>query len=198
MLLKNLLHTSEVRKICIECSQLTVSLFKLLWRLDELFLPSFKNCSLDFIRKLFSGDKSVCIWTYCWYRPSKPTMFQSFNVPKYSEIIVKVLWNFVKDCEDLCNYFPDYEADQLRERRFILGILSTLRSDELRQLIKDARKNRSIQENPDEDQLIDMDADKKEAIMSLFPQKVCFHSYHIQNTDYSRKSLSFVEAGSKT
>ena len=125
-------------------------------------------------------------------------MLQSFNVSKYSEISVKVLWNFVKDCEDLCNYFPDYEADQLPERRFILGILSTLRSDELRQLIKDARKNRSIQENPDEDQLIAMDADKKEAIMSLFPQKVCFHSYHIQNTDYFRKSLSFVEAGSKT
>ena len=125
-------------------------------------------------------------------------MFQSFNVPKYSEIRVKVLWNFVKDCEDLCNYFPDYEADQLPERRFILGILSTLRLDELRQQINDARKNRSIQENPDENQLIAMNADKKEAIMSLFPRKVCFHSYHFQNTDYYRKSLSFVEAGNKT
>ena len=111
-------------------------------------------------------------------------MFQSFNVPKYSEISVKVLWNFVKDCEDLCNYFPDYEADQLPERGFILGILSTLRSDELRQLIKDALKNRSIQENPDEYQLIAMDADKKEVIMSLFPQKVCFHLiiFKIQTT----------------
>ena len=42
-----------------------------------------------------------------------------------------------------------------------------------------------------------MDADMKEAIMSLFPQKVCFHSYHIQNTDYSRKSHHLLNQGAK-
>ena len=99
------------------------------------------------------------------------TPYQLFKVPKYEEISVKKLWEFVKEWPDLLDYFPDYEPHQLPERFFIMGILSTLRRDEMRQLIYEARQNRSLANNDDEDQLIEMNSRIKDEIFSLVPLK---------------------------
>ena len=93
------------------------------------------------------------------------------DVPKYAELSVDKLWAFVKQWDDLMMYFPDLEESQQPERSFILSILSTLRLEELRTLIQEARSHRSIINNSDRNQLIEMQSDIKDTIFGVLPQK---------------------------
>ena len=77
----------------------------------------------------------------------------------------------VQECEDVMSYFPNLAPNQLPERKFIIGILSTLRNNEMRKLIKNARKNRSLTNNPEKDQMIQMTSCIREEVMKILPQK---------------------------
>ena len=77
----------------------------------------------------------------------------------------------VQECDDLLLYFPDIEDHQIPERRFLMGILWTKRKEEMRNLIKTARSNRSISNIPDENDLIQMTPGTKDEIMKLLPHK---------------------------
>ena len=68
----------------------------------------------------------------------------SLSVLQYQEISVEMLWNMVKERSDLLDYFPDYEADQISERNFIVGVLSTKRITDMKELIKEVRTHRSF------------------------------------------------------
>ena len=54
-------------------------------------------------------------------------------------------------------------------------ILSTLRKDELKQLIHEAREHRSIINNENQDELIEMDPLIRDEIFSILPQKSKFY-----------------------
>ena len=131
----------------------------------------------------------------------KLLIFFDFNVPKYSEISVEKLWNMVKECDDIMDYFPDLDQDKLPERRFLMGILSTLRTEEMKRLISEARANRSITTQHDEDELIEMSLAVKTEIFKALPQKVSAYCYnYILNrlpkdvpTFYWRKGPSLEE-----
>ena len=61
----------------------------------------------------------------------------------------------------------------------MLGILSTLRKGELKTLIKTARESRSICNNSDKSQMIEMNSIIRDNMFSIFPQKskfiqICF------------------------
>ena len=95
----------------------------------------------------------------------------SLSVPKYQEISVEKLWNMVKEWPDLLDYFPDYEADQLPERNFIVGVLSTKRTTEMKELIKEARAHRSLVNIKEEDQMIEMTYAAKNEVFDILPQR---------------------------
>ena len=95
----------------------------------------------------------------------------SLSVPKYQEISVEKLWSMVKEWPDLLDYFPDYEANQLPERDFIIGVLSTQRISEMKELIKDARSHRSLANRKEEDEMIEMTYAAKNEIFDILPQK---------------------------
>lgn len=92
-------------------------------------------------------------------------------MPKYEELSVSKLWSYAKNCDDLAAYFPDLDENKLPERNFMIGILSTLRNKEMRELIKESRKNRSVSNNPDQNELIEMTPLTRDEIMGVFPQK---------------------------
>ena len=50
-------------------------------------------------------------------------------IPRYRELGVKPIWNFVKETEDLVPYFPTFEEGSPPERSFLWGILGTLKRD---------------------------------------------------------------------
>jgi hypothetical protein len=91
-------------------------------------------------------------------------------VPKYKELSVSKIWTKVRESEDLAEYFPDYELDQIPERNYLIGVISTLYPTATRQLIDDARSKRSIKES-DKDDMIKITKRMEEELMAVSPQK---------------------------
>ena len=54
-------------------------------------------------------------------------------------------------------YFPDIQEKELPDREFMWTILSTLREDAVKKLIEDARKKRSVSNEEDKEELIEID-----------------------------------------
>ena len=78
-------------------------------------------------------------------------------VPRYKELGVKPIWNFVKEVEDLAPYFPTFEEGFLPERSFLWGVLGTLKRDDWKQLLKEARSKRGKKEKEEKEELIEID-----------------------------------------
>ena len=95
----------------------------------------------------------------------------SFNVPKYWELSVEKLWAFVKEWPDLIELFPDLYPGNLPERFYIMRILCTLRGEEMKELIKNARENRSIVKKTNNDQLVWMATEIRDHFFDILPQK---------------------------
>ena len=68
-------------------------------------------------------------------------------------------------------YFPDMKPGEIPERDFMFKVLSTLRTEEVQNLVKDARKQRSIVNKNEKEDLIEIHRDVKEELFNLFPQK---------------------------
>ena len=77
-------------------------------------------------------------------------------VPRYKELGVKPVWTFVKDVPELLQYFPDVQKDELPNRSFMWMILSTLKPDECKQLINEARVARSKKDEENNNELIEI------------------------------------------
>ena len=91
-----------------------------------------------------ADSKSVNPCNIISFRHSPRTMCHPFNVPKYEELSVEKLWAFVQEWPELVEYFPDLDQGKLPERFFIMGALWTLRGEEMKELIKNERENRSV------------------------------------------------------
>ena len=101
----------------------------------------------------------------------KNDAISDIQVPKYSGISVKKIWDYVKGCDDLMVYFPDLDEGQLPERKYIFRVLSAQRPIQLTKLVKQAWDNRAIENSSQDDMMIEMTADVKETILSLLPKK---------------------------
>ena len=66
-------------------------------------------------------------------------------VPKYHELGVNKIWNYVRELPELMQYFPDYDGKSLPELQYILDILYTLKPDIVADLIKEARRYRGLE-----------------------------------------------------
>ena len=95
-------------------------------------------------------------------------------------------------------YFPDLDPGMLPERSFIMGILSTLRGEEMKELIKNARENRSLVNKVDNDELIWMSTDVRNDIFEILPHKSMTFLRVLLNYSHTWKSKFLVEARSQT
>ena len=84
---------------------------------------------------------------------------------------VKLVWDFVKEVDELSQYFPDYKGKQCPDRDHLFTILATSRGDVLDSLIEDARKKRSIHEEPDVNQYVEITKELKLELSKVFAQK---------------------------
>ena len=73
---------------------------------------------------------------------------------------------FIKEIPELLQYFPNLEKDELPDRSFIWTILSTLRYDEWKQLIWDARNARSKCDEENNGELIEIDPEFLNKLMT--------------------------------
>ena len=65
-------------------------------------------------------------------------------IPRYNEMKANNVWPLVKEINELMIYFSDYEQKHIPDRKFMCSIIDTLRYDELKTMIKGARKNRAL------------------------------------------------------
>ena len=85
-------------------------------------------------------------------------------VPKYDELSSIKIWNFVKEIQDLLQYFPDLSSSTFPNRTYLFTILSTLKGEELNKLIKKSRDMRAVQNEVDENQMIEIRKDTNNEI----------------------------------
>jgi hypothetical protein len=111
--------------------------------------------------------------------------------PRYKELAVKKLWEFVQEIEELYCYFPDYNEGVLPERDYLFTIISTLKPNETKEIIEEARNQRSVTMPEDDNDYIELTKEFKEELFGVMTQKVGeFTKYCIDNKG---KSCAFVE-----
>ena len=82
---------------------------------------------------------------------------------------MQAIWDLVKDVDEVFSYFPDYTDNQIPERDFLFKILSTIRTDVIRSMIKQSRDARSVKNH--EDELIILKNDLMEEIKEITIQQ---------------------------
>ena len=96
------------------------------------------------------------------------------HAPKYNELKVLTLWEYAREIEALYCYFPDYNEKQLPEREYLFKILSTVETDAMKKLIKQARESRSIVNQENDDEIIVIKNELREEINNVLAQKSKF------------------------
>ena len=84
---------------------------------------------------------------------------------------ISKIWPLVKEIEDLNAYFPDLEENEYPEREYLWTIVSTLRSENTKELIKTARNKSTIKERADQNNLIQIDPSIYQEISAIAAQK---------------------------
>ena len=94
-----------------------------------------------------------------------------YSLPKYKELSVKLIYDYIKSNDDLKVFFPDYPIETLPNKDFLMGVISTVRPDETYTLIKTARDNRSTKGDEDLGQLIKIENSIKDEILGVLTHK---------------------------
>ena len=92
-------------------------------------------------------------------------------MPRFKELSVSSIWPLVKDASDLLEYFSDYQATKIPDRKYLFAILATFRFDEVKSMIVNARKLRSVSFPNDLNNLIYINKEIYDEIQNVMTQK---------------------------
>ena len=68
-------------------------------------------------------------------------------------------------------YCPDYDEGTLPGKEFIVGIISTLKPEETKTLVEEARKKRSVSNKEDKQELVNIEKSIRDEIFGVLTQK---------------------------
>ena len=88
--------------------------------LGQVFLPSNSKCLLHFIMQLIAREKFVSNLQHYFNIGYNKSRSNQIVVSKYQELSTSKVWGFVKECENLIHFLPDFDDQQISERRFSL------------------------------------------------------------------------------
>ena len=88
-------------------------------------------------------------------------------MPFYPEFALKNVWSVFKENQTVKEYMPDIKENELPERRFFFSILSTIYSDEIKAMIKDARNYRAIAQTQTNQEKIELKKEIMEEILEI-------------------------------
>ena len=86
-------------------------------------------------------------------------------IPKYRELGINPIWDYVKEVPDLVKYFPSLNQNKLPERAFLWRVLGTLRREAWQQLLDNTKKVRGKDSLENIDDLIEIHQDFLDNIM---------------------------------
>ena len=100
--------------------------------------------------------------------------------PKYRELSVAKLWPYIKEVQELSQYFLNLNDGELPERDYTWTIISTVNPEATSKLIQDTRKNRGSQDVISQDQLVEVDPALFKEIEEVAAQKsIAFNFYYL-------------------
>ena len=105
-----------------------------------LYLPSMDGTKLAYMRAILKEEKKAL----------KSADVVVMEIPLYAEISVKNLYDDVMNDPEVAVYLPTREqcSNKLPERHFFFGVLATVRTDYMKEIIKEAHDRRyKLQEN---------------------------------------------------
>ena len=94
-----------------------------------------------------------------------------FKIPCYPELATKNVWPLVKQNPDLMLYFPELKHSQLPEKEYLYGVICTLTPDAVRELVAQSVKSRSLENQDEKDDKVEMVEELKESIMNIYSMK---------------------------
>ena len=71
-------------------------------------------------------------------------------------------------------YCPDYDEGTLPGKEFIVGIISTLKPEETKTLVEEARRKRSVSNEEDKQELVNIEKSIRDEIFGVLAQKGIF------------------------
>ena len=77
----------------------------------------------------------------------------------------------MREIPELMINFPDYTSKQCPDKYYLFSVLRAVRGDQLKELIQEARKKRSVYEVPDIIEFIEITEEMKKEIDEIFTQK---------------------------
>ena len=92
-------------------------------------------------------------------------------VPRYKELGSAKIWDYIRQVEDLAQYFPNYREKELPEREYMWNVIFTLRREASSHLIREARRNRSINNPDNKEDLVEIVPEFLKEIKEIQPQK---------------------------
>jgi hypothetical protein len=109
--------------------------FLLTLYLQQLYLPRQQHCKLHFLHAILAEKKE------CLYK----RQVGSYEVPKYPELSVRVMWQFAKkNIPAFEQYMPDnYDGNKNVDRSFFWGILYFLNQPLIEAVVEDVKIQRS-------------------------------------------------------
>ena len=86
--------------------------------LGQIFLPSLKNCPMEFLKDILAGTKKYFLLNEV----------AKINVPMCPELTVERILKQVKDHKEITRYLPfiTERANQYMERDFLFSIVNTI------------------------------------------------------------------------
>ena len=120
--------------------------------------------------------------------------------PKYRELSVAKLWPYIKEVQELSQYFPNLNDGELPEKDYTWTIISTVNPEATSKFIQDAKKYRGSQDLIGQDQLVEFDPALFKEIEEVAAQKgITTNFYYFPEIQYSsqRLVLYMLKRGSK-
>ena len=77
----------------------------------------------------------------------------------------------IKEVPDLMRFYPDYKDNQRPDRKYMFQILTTMRYNEVYNMLQNSRKNRALEENPSEEEFVYIKANLLKEIESVMTQR---------------------------
>ena len=89
------------------------------------------------------------------------------HAPNYRELVVKRVYEGLKEIEFLMKYMPDYPEGVFPEKSFFYSVLSTIYPYWTKNLVEEWRKKRSVAHSTDRQEMVEIIPDILEEINKL-------------------------------
>lgn len=99
-------------------------------------------------------------------------MLVKVDVPMLKELSTAAVWPVIKDLEDVRDYFPDLKEKELPDREFMWNVLNTLKPVTTQTLINDSLKNRGLDNEENQEDMVEIAPEYLEKLMKIASQKV--------------------------